>query len=69
MLRDSVLSLYCNKPPKKIRGVNVYVTRLLASVVVNRPPGKSIRLMEMLGSTDSCGVSSIRPRRYPTAVR
>ena len=51
-----------------MRGVNVYVERVVISVAVKRPFGRSTRLISTVGSSDRRGVTAMRPWRYPNAV-
>jgi hypothetical protein len=44
-----------------ISGVIVYVIREPTSVVTNEPCGRSMSLIEKVGSTESCGDSVARP--------
>jgi len=68
VLNESTLELYCSSPLKNIRGVTVKLTRARGSAAVKRPSGRSTQLTDRLGSTESCGVTSMRPRFTPIDV-
>jgi hypothetical protein len=66
---DVLAELYCRSPLTNIRGVMVYVVRVRTTLAVNEPCTRSTRLIETLGSSDSCGVTCIRAALTAMDVR